>query len=451
MARTVSILNSLRLSLFGLAYGVVGVLVAGTLNRVLLVEVGLSKALVGLMFALPYLESPIRVWLGYRSDGYPLLGKRREPWIVFGAIIGGLAVVAVTWLTLQAQPGRWLILATLTLALLLYGFGRSLAHNSFQALLTDKYEPKLRRSVATLFEVVTLIGSVIAGGLIGARLDPYSPQALLSVSVVVMGVFIVLALVAAPGQEPRNPALDAQTARAREQQFWPTVQRVLLPDPQVRIFFALILCAFVGTLAQDVWLEGFGGEVLGMAVADTTRLQQYWGPGVLISMLLSGLLLLPLLGQMLVMRTGFVLSALAFVAVIVVGAQRDAETFRWLVFAMGIATGLAGAGMLAGVVSFTTPLRAGLMMGVWGMANALGRALGTFMGGALAGIVEAVTGNAFLAYASIFTLEAVMLVVALLLSLRLRPEQARVGEEARAVAAAPAATKGRASLKPAAR
>ncbi len=448
MARLLSILNTVRLSLFGLAYGVVGVLVAGTLNRVLLVEVGLSKALVGLMFALPYLESPIRVWLGYRSDGFPVLGKRREPWIVLGAIIGGLAVVLVTWLTLHAQPGRWVVLAALTLALLLYGFGRSLAHNSFQAMLTDKYEPKMRRSVATLFEVVTLIGSVIAGGLIAARLKPFTPEALLSVSLVVMGVFILFALIAAPGQERRNPALDAQTAQAREQPFWPTVKRVLLPDPQVRIFFALILCAFVGTLAQDVWLEGFGGEVLGMSVSETTALQQYWGPGVLISMLLSGLLLLPLLGQMPVMRTGFVLSALAFVGVIVVGAQRDADLFRWLVFAMGLATGMAGAGMLASVVTFSTPLRAGLMMGVWGMANALGRALGTFMGGALAGIVESVTKNVFLAYSSIFALEAAMLVVALVLSFRLRPEQARVGEEARAAAEQ---GKPRVELKPAAR
>ncbi|MGL4650719.1 MAG: BCD family MFS transporter [Caldilineaceae bacterium] len=432
-----SILNGLRLSLFALAYGVVGVLVAGTLNRVLLVEMGLSKALVGLMFALPYLESPVRVWFGYRSDGYPVLGKRREPWIILGAVIGGLAVVAVTWLTIQAEPGAWVILASLTLALLLYGFGRSLAHNSFQALLTDKYAPKTRRTVATLFEVVTLIGSVIAGGLIGARLDVYDPAALVQVSLVVMGLFVLLALIAAPAQEPRNPALDQQTSHVREQPFWETVKTVLLPDPQVRIFFALILCAFVGTLAQDVWLEGYGGEVLGMSVGDTTRLTQYWGPGVLISMVLSGLVLLPLLGHMIVMRAGFIFSALAFVGVIIVGFAGRADLFRWLVFAMGVGTGLAGAGMLSSVVTFSSPLRAGLLMGVWGMANALGRALGTFMGGALAGIVEGVTGNALLAYASIFALEVAMLMVALVLSFRLRLDKAQVRQEI-AESAAPA-------------
>ncbi len=76
---------------------------------------------------------------------------------------------------------------------------------------------------------------------------------------------------------------------ARSRTFRQTVDEVLLADRQVRIFFTLIICAFVGTLAQDVWLEGFGGEVLGMSVGDTTRLAQYWGPGVLVSMLVSGL------------------------------------------------------------------------------------------------------------------------------------------------------------------
>ncbi len=429
MRRTLSIANSLRLALFALAYGLIGVLLSGTLNRVLLVEMGLSKALVGLMFALPYLESPVRVWLGYRSDGYPIWGRRREPLIVLGAIIGGGAAVLVTLLTVRAAPGAWVVLAGLTLSLLLYGFGRSLAHNSFQALLTDKFTPAVRRTVATLIEVVTLIGSVIAGGLIGRELEVYQPETLVSVSMVVAGAFIGLSLLAAPFQEPRNPHLEAQAAHAKERPFGETVRTLLLADPQVRLFATLIICAFVGTLAQDVWLEGYGGEVLGMSVGDTTRLTQFWGPGVLISMLLSGLVLLPLFGFLPVMRVGFFFSALVFVGVVYVGALGRADIFRWLVFVMGLGTGLAGAGMLGAVVSFSSPVRAGLLMGVWGMANALGRALGTFFGGALAEIVQRSTGNAFFAYSSIFALEVVMLLVALGLSFRLNLSASRARDD----------------------
>jgi hypothetical protein len=58
-------------------------------------------------------------------------------------------------------------------------------------------------------------------------------------------------------------------------------------------------------------------------------------------------------------------------------------------------------------------------MGVWGTANALGRALGTFLGGASAEIVQRVTGSATAAYSSIFLLEIIMLLIALGLSFRL--------------------------------
>jgi hypothetical protein len=72
----------LRLAAFPLGYGITGALAGGTLNRIMVAEMGLPLTLVGFLFALPLLEAPLRVWLGYRSDGYPILGRRREPYIV---------------------------------------------------------------------------------------------------------------------------------------------------------------------------------------------------------------------------------------------------------------------------------------------------------------------------------------------------------------------------------
>lgn len=132
---------------------------------------------------------------------------------------------------------------------------------------------------------------------------------------------------------PRGRAARARAPSARH------LTKFCWPTAGSGIFFILIICAFVGTLAQDVWLEGFGGEVLGMTVGDTTRLSEYWGPGVLISMLLSGIILLPLIGYMRLMRIGFAASALVFAGVIVVGVMGNAAIFRWLVFVMGLGTG----------------------------------------------------------------------------------------------------------------
>ncbi len=63
--------------------------------------------------------------------------------------------------------------------------------------------------IATLIEVVTIIGSVIAGGLLGRAFDDYSPQTLVSASIAVMIVFVVLAAIAALGQEPVNADLSS--------------------------------------------------------------------------------------------------------------------------------------------------------------------------------------------------------------------------------------------------
>lgn len=93
-------------------------------------------------------------------------------------------------------------------------------------------------------------------------------------------------------------------------------------------------------------------------------------------MLLSGTLLMRYLHFLALLRIGLIASALVFGGVIWVGLQGNANFFRSFVFVMGMGTGIAGAGMLTGLAHFTTTLRAGLLMGVWGMANLLGRVRG---------------------------------------------------------------------------
>ncbi len=46
------------------------VLLLGTLNRVMIVELGVPATVVALMIALPVLVAPFRTILGFRSDTY---------------------------------------------------------------------------------------------------------------------------------------------------------------------------------------------------------------------------------------------------------------------------------------------------------------------------------------------------------------------------------------------
>jgi BCD family chlorophyll transporter-like MFS transporter len=268
--------------------------------------------------------------------------------------------------------------------------------------------------------VATLLGLVMGSGALGKALETYDPARLVAVSLGAMALAFGLAVLAAVGQETPSASVKRATERARQMAFGRVLREVVTGDPQVRRFFTLILFTIVGTLAQDVLLEPYGALVLGMPVGETTRLTMYWGLGVMASMLLSGLVLVKRLGYLAVLRAGIGASLVVFVGVVFTGLLGDAGLFRGLVVLMGLGTGLAGAGLLAGYVSFTTPVRAGLLMGVWGMGNLLGRALGSIAGGTVVDVVQGLTGgNALAAYSTVFALEAALLAVAWGLSLRL--------------------------------
>ena len=437
--KIVRYLNNARLALFSIAYGLSGALIGGTLNRIMIADLGLPASLVAFFFAVPLIISPVRVWLGYRSDGFPIFGKRREPYIVLGAIGIGLGIIAASSITAGATNATALFVLSGILSFLLYGLGRNLAHNTYQALISDRYTGTYRTRAVTFYEVATLLGSVMGAGFIGKALETFEPAKLMSVSIGVAVVILVLAILASFGQEEKNQVVQTAAEQARKLPFQQVLRDVVLADPQVRMLFTLVIFTFIGTLAQDALLEPYGGLVLGMSVGETTRLTMYWGLGVLASMLLSGIFLIKWLGHMNLMRTGIIVSILVFVGLIVTGIAGNASIIKNLVFIMGLGTGLAGAGMLSSIISFTTPIRAGMLMGVWGVANMLGHAVGNLFGGVIVDGVRFATGNALTAYSSLFAMEAVMLGIALYLTTKLDVNTAKARAEETEVLAAVAA------------
>jgi BCD family chlorophyll transporter-like MFS transporter len=429
----IRLLHIIRLAGYPLGYGLTGALVGGALNRIMVAELGFSIALVGLLFAMPQLVSPLRVWLGYRSDGFPLWGKRREPYMLAGTLLGATGVVLAVLLAVNGAAGNVLLTFGVLLAFVLYGIGRNLAHNSYEAFLAERFTGEARPRAMTLFEVVTLVGSVMGAGALGAALRDFDPARLTSIALVTMLVVLTLTVLATVGQEANLKTTVAAVNRARAMPFRQALQELVLADAQVRTFFTLILFAFIGTLAQDVLLEPFGGLVLGMSPSATTRLTAFWGVGVLLAMLLSGTLLLRFLPFLTVLRIGLIASALAFGSVVGLAVSGNADLFRYFVFAMGFGTGIAGAGMLTGLAHFTTTVRAGMLMGVWGMANLLGRAAGSIIGGVVVESLQWATGSAAIGYTTVFAIEVVMLLVALRLSFRLQIDQSAARREEQAV------------------
>lgn len=431
MKKAALIINRIRLGLFPIGYGMIGALVGGTLNRVFIADIGLAASLVGGVFAIQYLISPVRVWLGYRSDGFPIFGKRREPYMIAGTVLFGAGITLAAFTAISSAVSQVVLILSMVLAFLIYGIGRNLAHNSYQALLTDVFSPEKRQRAITLYEVATLVGSVAGAGALGGALKVFDPSRLISVTLAAALAALVLAVLGAVGQEPK--VAEEATQKAREGNFIQTVREIVLPDAQVRLFFMIVMFTFVGTFAQDDFLEPYGALVLNMEVGATTALTAFWGIGVLIAMLLSGLFLIKWLGYLRLMRIGMIASVLVFLGVIVAGLAGNLSIFRIIVLFMGISTGLAGAGMLSGLITFTTSIRAGLLMGVWGMANLLGKAIGALMGGVVIDLMRLAFGNAFLAYATLFAIEVLLLILAFGLTFRLDIKASKAQQEVAAV------------------
>ena len=96
-----------RLSLFQAVIGVTLALLVGTLNRVMIVELGVPAWWVALSVSLPLVFAPLRALIGYRSDTHPSpLGLRRIPYMWMGSLLmfGGLAIMPFALLLLSDPP-----------------------------------------------------------------------------------------------------------------------------------------------------------------------------------------------------------------------------------------------------------------------------------------------------------------------------------------------------------
>ena len=67
-----SILKNIRLGLLHVAVAITFVLINGILNRVMIHDMQILASVVAVLVVLPYLLSPLQVWIGQYSDTHPI-------------------------------------------------------------------------------------------------------------------------------------------------------------------------------------------------------------------------------------------------------------------------------------------------------------------------------------------------------------------------------------------
>ena len=145
----------LRLSLFQVTVGMAIVLLIGTLNRVMIVELGVPVWLVATMISLPLIFAPFRALVGFKSDNHrSSLGWRRVPYLWFGTMLqfGGLSIMPFALILLGGDTNApaYVGQGAAALAFLLMGAGLHTVQTAGLALATDlapqKAHPKIGRA-----------------------------------------------------------------------------------------------------------------------------------------------------------------------------------------------------------------------------------------------------------------------------------------------------------------
>ncbi len=415
-----------RLSLFQVSVGMTLVLLVGTLNRVMIVELAVPATVVGVMIALPLVFAPFRALIGHRSDTHRCeLGWRRVPFVWKGTLLqfGGFAIMPFALLVLAGKGQAdtlpiWFGQSAAALAFLLVGAGTHIVQTAGLALATDLTPSESHPKVVGMMYVMLLVGMIVSALLFGAVLADFTPGRLVQVIQGAAVACLVLNATAMWKQETRRPPRGA-AARAPDPTFRESWVRFCAGENTLR----RLVIVGLGTMAfgmADVLLEPFGGQVLNWTVAETTKLTALLAFGGLLGFWFAS----HVLGQggdaYRTALNGALVGVPAFALVILAAPTGLSAAFLVGNFLIGFGAAVFGHGTLTATMTQAPKDQAGLALGAWGavQATAAGVAmalsgsirdlvnLAVEAGGSVAGFAAEATG-----YITVYGLEIVLLLV----------------------------------------
>ncbi len=417
----------LRLSLFQVSVGMAAVLLLGTLNRVMIVELQVPAFLVAMMVALPVLIAPFRALLGFKSDTYKsAIGWKRIPYLWFGTLwqFGGLAIMPASLLVLGGDVTQvrydipYAGEALAGLAFLMTGIGMHMTQTAGLALAADRATDETRPRVVALLYVMFLVGMGVSAVIIGWLLREFTPLELIQVIQGAAVLTVILNVTALWKQERVRPM-----SKAEREADSPTFSDAWSDYTNGGTAGRLLVVVFLGTMAfnmQDVLLEPYGGEILGLSVSATTLLTATWAAGALAGFAFAARWLSQGINPFRMAARGLLAGLIAFSAVIFANPWSSSELFFAGACLIGFGGGLFSVATLTAAMTMQTSHRAGrgLALGAWGAAQATAAGVSIAIGGAIrdgvnslamSGQLGEALGNAATGYSVVYHLEILLL------------------------------------------
>lgn len=410
-----------RLGAVQASIGSIVMLATSLLNRVMVVEYGLVAMIPAGLVAWHYAVQLSRPLWGHGSDR----GRRRTPWIIGGMAVLALGALLAVRATIAMDSQPVLGPAMAFIAFTMIGIGVGAAGTTLLALLASGVARERRAAAAATTWIMMVAGIVVAAGVAGSLLDPFSEQRLFAVAGGVALAAFLVAVLAIAGVEKRMVPLASDREAGPAPDFREAVADITR-EPEARRFTIFIFVSMLAYSMQDLILEPFAGLVFGLTPGESTQLSGLQHGGVLLGMLVTGIggsaFAGRLPGQLRTwIMAGCAGSALALVGLVFAAQVGSAWPLTANVFALGFFNGafaVAAIGAMMGLAGAGARSREGVRMGVWGASQAIAFGLGGMLGALGVDLARNHHGQDAQAFQLIFALEAGAFLVAAVLAMR---------------------------------
>jgi BCD family chlorophyll transporter-like MFS transporter len=443
------LLTMFRLGLFQMGLGIMSLLTLGVLNRLMIDELKVLPWIAAGAIAMHQFVSPARVWFGQMSDAKTIFGYHRTGYIWIGTAlfttISFIALQVVWQLGFSVQAYGWTITTyswaiVVALIFAFYGLALSASSTPFAALLVDVSDEDNRSKLVAIVWSMLMVGIVFGAitssklldtpDLCGAAILSYNPtqsneianipklQGTINLAFILMPALVFgLCLAATFGVEQKYSRYFSRSMLVeREDQI--TLGRalsVLTASRQTGLFFGFLLVMTLGLWMQDAVMEPYGGEIFGMCISETTKLNAFWGTGTLFGIGLTGFLILPRLGKQETIRLGCIFGAVCMGIIIFSGIGVNQSLFKSGLLFFGLVSGMITAGATSLMLDLTAAETAGTFIGAWGLAQAIARGLATVFAGAVLNVGKNIFASPVWGYSAVFFLQAVAMLFAVYL------------------------------------
>ncbi len=410
-------------------------LVVTSVNRVAIVDLGIPALLVSFLIGIYTLFGPLQPVIGRITERYPILGFRRTPYLLFGALLGGLSLPFVPDVLVEMQGGS--TLAMVKCALLFCAFGLSIAiqANTFLDLVKDTTTEEARSRITTMTWTAQALAMAFWAWVFSLFMQDYSLEEmrfLYWMSPVVMVGITLLGVVkletpldkeqvAEIGRNPPPPVSLLEPMRES--------MAVVGYNRHARLFFVFIILSLLSVFLQDMLQEVWAHDLFGMSAGDSTVFQRIYNGMQTVGMAAMGIFVavqakkrlaalgegedagptLPMDRGKPLLLFGGILSALGFLLLAHAAYYQNLASFYAFYVASAFALGLFVFPAISFMADMTVPRQESRYLGVWSLAQVIGLFLSFVVSGAIyTALVESglLAGN--VGFAVIFVLQAVV-------------------------------------------